>query len=513
MNKIVVVGGGTAGWVSAISIACRFPDKRIVVVDPKVIGPIGVGESVTGVVTAFITDPLHRLNIGEFFRRCDVTFKAGIWYKDWHGVGTDYLSPIDIPSEYFEHRYPACSEEFYAAMTVERARLGDVQLYSNLMRTNRTDHFKDAVGRVNEKAAKVSVHFDALKFAAWLQEISPRYPNIEHIDDVVESFAQDPDSGFVTQIRTKSGREVPGDFFIDCTGFHRLLLAKAYAPKWISYADKIKVDSAIPCFLPYAPNEEPTNYTLAAAMPNGWMFRIPTQTRYGYGHLFSSRYTDVKEAVAHMRAVGVDPGDNPRVLRFEPGRTEKQWMGNVCAIGLSAGFIEPLEATTIHGIYVQLRLLTELFLPYCTRESMPVLSEQYSRLVSMAYDDYLDFISMHYHAGRTDTEFWRDCQKPEALTATNRERLEKWRFAFPMREDFSGIVTQRTGHLTGLPLWAPMICGLEFFRQEPALCVLRMSQHPLECQQNITRYLQVRNRITSSALTHVEAIEYMRAKT
>ena len=387
-----------------------------------------------------------------------------------------------------------------------------MQLYSVLMRTNRTDHFKDALGRVNEQAAKVSCHFDALKFAAWLQEICPRYPNIEHIDDVVESFAQDRDNGFVTQIRTRSGRDIAGDFFVDCTGFHRLLLAKAYRPKWVSYADKIKVDSAIPCFVPYAPNEEPPNYTLAAAMPNGWMFRIPTQSRFGYGHLFSSRYTDVKEAVAHMRAVGVDPGDSPRVLRFESGRTEKQWMGNVCAIGLSAGFIEPLEATTIHGIYVQVRFLTELFLPYCTRESMPVFAEQYSRLVSMAYDDYLDFISMHYHTGRADTEFWRDYQKPEALTEANRERLEKWRFAFPVREDFAGIVTQRTGHLTGLPLWAPMICGLEFFRKEPALRLLQMSEHQEECRQNITRYLQIRNRITSSALTHVEAIEHMRAK-
>src|SRR5207244_12127654 len=132
------------------------------------------------------------------------------------------------------------------------------------------------------------------------------------------------------------------------------------------------------------------------------MWQIPTQSRYGMGYLFSSRHTDVEGARADLRARGLDPGDNPRVLRFESGRFETQWIKNVCTIGLSAGFIEPLESTTIHAMAMQIRFLTELFLPFYTSVSAPVLAEQYCRLVTMAYEDYLDFISLHYRAGRTD---------------------------------------------------------------------------------------------------------------
>src|SRR4051794_38175472 len=175
MKDIVIIGGGTAGWMAAISIACRFPDKSVTIVDPKLIGPIGVGESVTGALVSFILEPRHRLSLGELFRRCDATCKTGLWYKDWQGIGTDYASPIDQPADYFKHFYPTHAEEFYAQVVVDRARLGQVQLYANCMRTNRTDHFWNPDGSVNTNWARFSVHFDALKFAGWLQEISPRY--------------------------------------------------------------------------------------------------------------------------------------------------------------------------------------------------------------------------------------------------------------------------------------------------------------------------------------------------
>jgi hypothetical protein len=509
MKDIVIIGGGTAGWMAAISIACRFPDKHVTIIDPKLIGPIGVGESVTGALVSFILEPRHRLTLGDLFRRCDATCKTGLWYKDWKGIGTDYVSPIDQPADYFKHFYPTHAEEFYAQVSVDRARLGEVQLYSFCMRKNRTDQCWNPDGSVNTNLAQFSVHFDALKFAGWLQEISPRYENIRHIDDVIESFQQDPDTGFVKSIRTKTGREIGGDFFVDCTGFHRLLFAKAFKPRWISYEPYIKVDSAIPFFPHYAPGQEPPVYTVAQAMPNGWMWQIPTQSRFGMGYLFSSRYTDAQGARKDLLARGLDPGENPRVLKFTSGRYETQWIKNVCTIGLSAGFIEPLESTTIHAMAMQIRFLTDLFLPYYTSISAPVLAEHYSRLVTMAYEDYLDFISLHYHAGRTDTEFWRDYQKPESVTDRNRARLEKWRYAFPVREDFAGIFTQRAGQTLNLNIWAPMLCGLNLLKREFALRVVQMSDHPTKLRENIDRYVKIRDRIASSALTHSESIKYI----
>jgi len=510
MNEIVIVGGGSAGWMAAIAIGARFPEKRITVVASSAMGPIGVGESVTGVVIEFVADPLHGLNMGEFFRRCDPTFKMGLWYKNWHGAGTEYLSPIDAPLRYFKHSYETNTEEFFAKAAADGARLGEVQMFGLLMRRNQTDHFREQDGSVNTQLAHASCHFDALKFAAWLQEIASARPNIRHVDDLVESFEQDAETGYVTKIRTETGLEIAGDFFIDCTGFHRLLFEKAYQPKWKSYADYIKVDSAIPTVQPYAPAEPMPNYTMATAMPHGWMWQIPTQSRLGKGYVFSSRYISDEQAVSELRAVGLEPGDNPRILRFTPGRFEKQWEGNVCTIGLSGVFSEPLEASTIHGMSVQIRLLTELYLPFCTRDAMAGMAEQYNRLVAAAYDDYVDFISFHYHTGRADTEFWRDYQKPESMTPANRARIEKWRHAFPRREDFAPIYTQQAKLTSGFLVWAPMLSGMGLLRPEHARRLVELSRHKKELQENVERYIQIRNRVVATALTQAEAIRYFR---
>lgn len=510
MNRIVIVGGGTAGWMAAISIADRFPEKQITVVDAKAMGPLGVGESVTGVVLEFIADPLHRLSVGEFFRRCEPTFKLGIWYEGWHGPGTEYLSPIDAPPRYFQHSYETAMEEFYQFAAANGARLGQVQLHAELMRQGRTDHFRNPDGSVNSQLGFSSCHFDALKFAAWMMEVAASRPNITHIDDVVEGFAQEPESGHLTSVRTRGGQEVAGDFFIDCTGFHRLLLAKACAPRWKSYADWIRVDSAIPQLVPHAEGQPMPNYTRATALPHGWMWQIPTQSRLGRGYVFSSRYISDEQAIAEMRAAGVEVGESPRILRFEPGRYEQQWIGNVCAIGLAGVFSEPLEATTIHGMSVQIRLLTELLLPHLTREALPSLAASYNRLVAAAYDDYVDFISFHYHTGRADTEFWRDYQKPSAMTPANHERMERWRHAFPAREDFAPIYTQQAKLTSGLLVWAPMLCGMGLLRPEHARRMVALSRHPREMQENAARYLQLRNRIIPTALTQAEAIAHFR---
>lgn len=511
MNHLVIVGGGTAGWMAAIAFSSRFPEKQITVIDADAIGAIGVGESVTGVVLQFVQDPRHGLSLGEFFRRCDATFKAGIWYRDWQGIGTEYLSPIDVPPEHFPYYYGTNAEEFYAAAAADGARLADVHLYGHLMRLGKTDHARQPNGTINIKQAQVSCHFDALKFAAWLREKATQRPNVRHINDVVQSFTRLPDSGRIRAVVTSQQPEIEGDFFLDCSGFHRLLLAKAFDPPWKSYRDVVRVDAAIPCFQDYQPGQAPPTYTLASALPHGWLWQIPTQSRLGRGYLFASRYIEVEQAIAEMRQAGVDPGDNPRVLRFNPGRFERQWIENVCAIGLSGGFIEPLESSTIHGMFVQITLLSDLYLPYLTSESMPVFAQQYNRLIAEAYEDYLDFITFHYLTGRADSEFWRDYQQPSSMTSRNAERWEKWKHAFPTREDFAPTFTQRAGHTTGLAIWAPMLCGLGVFNREAARHVVRSSAHYALLQQNIGRYLQFRNQTLATATTQLEAIQHLRA--
>jgi hypothetical protein len=511
LDHIVIVGGGTAGWMAGIAIASRFPQKRVTVVDPAGIPPLGVGESVTGVVLAFVNDPVHRLSKGEFFRRCDVTFKMGIYYKGWRGPGDEYLSPIDNPPDYLKYYYNNSIEDFYASMTADGQRVGESVLYGKLMRAVHTDHLRAPDGSVDGRRALGSSQFDSLKFAAWLKETATGRENIRWVDGVVESFDQDPVSGHVTRVKTKDGQAIDGDFFLDCSGFHRLLFAKAYKPGWISYREHIRVDSAIPIFPEHPEGKAIPCYTVAQAMPHGWLWTIPTQSRLGRGYVFGSRYADVPQAVADMRAAGIDPGDNPRVIRFDPGRFDQLWIGNVCTVGLSGGFIEPLESSTIHGMFNQVSLLVELYLPHCTRDNLAALAPQYNRLVSAAYEDYMDFISFHYHAGRTDTEFWRDCQKPSSITPANQYRIEKWKHAYPVAEDFPPSHTQRVGLTLNLVAWAPALCGLGHLRQDLARRQLDLCRQPKLLQENLQRYVALRNTIVAASVPHAEAIAYSRS--
>jgi hypothetical protein len=510
MDRIVIVGGGTAGWMSAITLATHFPNKKIVVIDPSSVGPLGVGESVTGAVQRFITYPFHGLDQAEFFRKADATLKLGIWYKDWTKTGEEYLTPIDAPTSYFDHRYYQDIEDFYALSTAGGQRLGEVQLHSPLMRENRTDYYRHE-GKISSQFSMASCHFDAIKLAAWLREECQRRHNIEHVDALVTGYEQDAETGFVINVRVDSGQEISGDFFLDCSGFRRLLLAPAYEPRWVDFSRHIKVDRAIPSPAPYEPNAEIPVYTMATAMKNGWMWQVPTQSRLGKGYIYSSKYTSDEDAIAEMRSAGVDPGDSPRIMKFSPGKYESIWCGNVCAVGLAGGFIEALEATTIHIMYVQMKALTEIYLPFFNKESAAPLAAKYNGMMDQMYDDFVDFVSYHYHSGRDDTEFWRDYQKPEAMTETNAAKREMWKHRYPVREDFNPQTSDRFFTSTSLIVWMPMLCGLNQLQKSAAEELVRTSKYIDLGNKNVAKYLQIREHVRKNAITQRETIEFLRS--
>ena len=509
MKHIVIVGGGSSGWLAAIVLSSHFPDKRFTVIDPTALGAIGVGESVTGAVINLVNDPRYGLDRGDFFRHCDATLKLGIWFKDWQGAGTEYLAPIDNPKSYFEHpHYVTALEDFYAIIAADGIKLGKAQIHAHLMRANKTDLIcKD--GMVTDHFAHASCHLDALQFADWLRRECQKRDNIQHVDDKVVSFKQEPEAGRVTHLILESGAHIAGDFFLDCSGLHRLLLQPAYQPAWIDFWPYIKLDRAIACTKAYNDTGDMPVYTTATAMPHGWMWKIPTQSRLGQGYLYSSRYITDDQAIAEMHASGAEPGDAPQVIRFRPGKLATQWQGNVCAIGLAGGFIEALESTTIHGMNVQLKLLAELFLPYYTPQAADSLSSRYNAMMNCMYDDYVDFISFHYHAGREDTAFWRDYQRPESITAANQLRMESWTHSFPCREDFSPVYTARTLMTSTLALWMPMLSGMNYLNQTHARQLLQSSSNLDWARENFTRYIRTRTLLDRYAIGQREAIAFL----
>jgi flavin-dependent dehydrogenase len=509
LKRIVVVGGGTSGWMAAIALSSHLPKVEVTVIDPARIAPIGVGESVTGVVQQFVRYPFHNLDSTEFFRKTDATLKLGIKFKHWTKQGAEYLAPIDFPPDIIEHAYPEDMENFYALMTANDRSICEEQIHSKLMRVNRTDYVRKD-GSVSKEFSSASCHFDALKFAAWLKDLAPKRDNITHVDDAIKGFERDSETGFVTKVFTTKGGEVEGDFFVDCTGFRRALFGEAYLPKWIDYSQHIKVDSAIPSFRPHPEGREIPVNTVARAMPHGWMWEIPTQARMGLGYVFSSQYASDEQAIQDMRDVGVEVGDSPRIIRFKPGKFATQWEGNVCALGLAGGIIEPLESTTIHIADVQIKALAELFLPYFTPQSASTLSKKYNTLIDTMYTDFVDFVSFHYHAGREDTDFWRDYQRPESITDANKTRMETWAHSYPAREDFSGIITHRFIQTTGIVIWMPMLCGLGLLNKTAAIEMLNHTKWLHLAQANMTKYMQLRDHLTANAASQREVVRYLR---
>ncbi|MFP6693877.1 MAG: tryptophan halogenase family protein [Pirellulales bacterium] len=511
INHVVIVGGGTSGWMAAIALSSHFPEKKITVIDPTAISPIGVGESVTGAVQQFVQYQPHDLDLADFYRSCDATPKVGIWYKNWRCAGDEYLTPVDSPHKFFQHNYYEDVENFYALAISDGQRIGEIQTHGKLMRAGKTDHVRQPDGTISGELSMASCHFDALKFASWLKAKSATRAQITHIDDVVDRFEQD-ETGFVTKIHTQGGREIEGDFFLDCTGFRRLLFAKAYAPKWTDLTAHLKVDSAIPSPVPYQPEQDIPVYTMATAMPNGWMWQVPTQSRLGTGYVFSSKYVGDEQAIAEAREAGLAITDDPTIIRFQPGKFESQWQGNVCAIGLAGGFLEPLEATTIHIMHVQIKVLTELFLPFFRRESAQPLSRKFNKMMEIMYGDYVDFVSFHYHSGRSDTEFWRDYQKEQSITDANLLRREKWAHSFPAREDFAGDFTHRVFLTSGIVVWMPMLCGLGLLDRQHARIQLANTKFMDRAVQNATEYVRVSDFVLQNALTSNEAIRYLRGE-
>ncbi len=511
-NNIIVVGGGTSGWMAAISLASYLPDKRITVIDPASISPIGVGEATTGVVQRFVNDPRHRLSQQDLFRHCDTTLKLGVWYKDWQGAGTDYPTPIDAPFRWFPHTYGQDGEDFYALAAADGQALGDIQIHAILMRLNKTDLIRQPDGAISDQYADPSCHFDALQFAAWLKRVAPSRENIVHVDDVVTSFDQDATTGHIRSVTTEQGQTFAGDFFLDCTGFRRQLLQPAYTPAWIDYSRHIRVDSAIPFFTPHDDAADIPVFTAAQALRHGWMWRLPTQSRMGNGYVYSSSYVSDENAVRELQQAGFDVGETPRIIRFQPGRFKSQWQGNVCALGLAGGFLEPLEATTIHITSVQIKALAELYLPFYTSAAAAVFARDFNRLMQSMYDDFVDFISIHYHAGREDSEFWRDYQRDDSITATNLERREKWQYRFPVREDLTPINTSRLHLVAGMPVWMPTLSGLGYLQPRQAQQFCRTSPFPTQAQENAQRYLRMREVICRNPVSHRDAIAYLRGE-
>lgn len=435
--KIVIVGGGTAGWMCATWLANQnalYKEDKLEQVDVTVIESsdipiIGAGEGTTALMQQFVSNRCKALKKTEldFFKSSKAVPKYGIRFKDWNGIGTEFLSPIQ-PSDTAAYTLDG---EFLSA--IMSGNYYDASAAGYFMSRGLTDFHKD----LKQNMGIHAYHFDAHKVGQYFKNICVSN-GIKHIDAIVEDVNINPLTGECDSVKLQ-GIEKPleGDIWIDCTGFHRKLITKMGA-KWISYGNELPVNSALPYLHQFEKGpEEAKLETLAWSMPNGWMWQIPTQERYGCGYVYCDKFVSDDQALDELQKTTGRKIQPIRKLTFDPGRLDKFWIKNVIAIGLSSSFLEPLQATSIHTSLIQ---FDTVFSSYFSMNKTEFLLNQnirkYNDFMGFLIDEYKDLIRIHYYNKRDDSEFWKFCNRELPMSDSVKEIIELCKYRSPSHFDF-----------------------------------------------------------------------------
>ncbi len=419
IRSLVIVGGGTAGWMTAASLAKVFgPRIKITLIESEEIGTVGVGEATIPAIKLFNT--MLRIDEDEFVRETKGTFKLGIEFRNWLRKGHSYFHSFgdmgkDLAYIPFHH--------YWLADHLEggKSSLWDYSLSALASQQNRFDR-RPMIPNSPLQGLTHAFQFDAGLYAAYLRRFAERLGVVRR-EGKVTAVIQDSESGDVRTLRLENGEEISGEFFFDCSGFRGLLIEGALKAGYDDWRHWLPCDRAlaVPCerTVPLTP------YTRSTAHEAGWQWRIPLQHRTGNGHVFSSEWTT--EDVAHdvlINNLDGKPLADPKLLRFVTGRRKTFWKNNVIALGLAAGFLEPLESTSIHMVQSAIERIIMLF-PHTG--SNPVLRDEYNHITTVEYELVRDFIILHYTANAREGEpFWDYCRNmplPEGL----RHKIELFR--------------------------------------------------------------------------------------
>jgi hypothetical protein len=412
IRKIVIVGGGTAGWMTAAPLAQRLGKQcEIVLVESPEIGTIGVGEATLPTIRFY--NRALGLDGADFIKKTQATFKLGIEFKDWGHLGNRFFHGFGDFGPSIENRSP---HMHWLRLTRNYDNIPPFEDWSVSSVMARHRRFTPPAGDQPSasNAFSYGFHFDAGLYAAYLRDYAMQR-GVTRIEGMITEVEQRPDDGFIAAVKLRDGRRIDGDLFIDCSGFRGLLIEGALKAGYDDWSDQLPCNSALA--VPCASVAQLTPFTTSTAKTAGWVWRIPLQHRTGNGHVYSNAFTSDAEA-ERVLLDGLDgPAlDTPRQLRFTTGRRRKQWVKNCVAIGLAGGFVEPLESTSISLIESAVGALIQ-FWPDC--DFRPGLADEFNRQICGRYESVRDFIIMHYKlTRRDDSEFWRYCANmpiPDAL--------------------------------------------------------------------------------------------------
>jgi len=403
IEKLVIVGGGTAGWMTAANLQHHFKERlHITLVESSEIGTIGVGEATIPTIRHFYRQ--LGMTDTQIIQATQATCKLGIQFNDWHKPGSSFIHPFGL----FGQDLRGIGFHHFWLKLKQQNRVTGLQDYS--LGVNLAKHNKFTLPSANPSSTLSvfdwALHFDAALFAKHLREFAIAQ-GVQRIDAKIEQVNLREIDGFIESLQLDSGVNIDGDLFIDCSGFRGLLIEEALHTGYEDWSQWLLCDRAFA--VQTAAVGEPTSYTKVTAHQAGWQWRIPLQHRTGNGHVFSSRFMDEQDAKKILEQnLDGQPLHEPRKISFTPGRRKKAWNKNCIAVGLSSGFLEPLESTSIALVETAIEKIKQLF-PDKSFNSH--LSDEFNTITAEEYERVRDFIILHYKASaRDDSDFWRYCK-------------------------------------------------------------------------------------------------------
>lgn len=443
IRNIVIVGGGSAGWLTAGVLASehRLAESReltITLVESPDVRTIGVGEG----TWPSMRDTLRRMGLSEtaFIRECDASFKQASRFVGWvtGAPGDAYYHPFSLPQGFGEVNLVPT----WASLD-EGVRFADIAcIQPHLCEQGRAP--KQATTPEFAAVANYAYHLDAGKFGQFLQQYCTRQLGVRHVMAHVNEIRSAEDGDIAGLVTDRAGLIV-GDLFIDCTGFSSMLLHGHYGVPYLSTRDTLFCDTALAVQVPYDSDDSPiASHTISTAQEAGWVWDIGLPTRRGVGYVYSSAHSGHEAAerileryVRESAGPGIDCG-SPRRISINPGYRSEFWHRNCVAVGISAGFIEPLEASALALIELSARMISDELPP--TRALMDVVAQRFNRRFRYRWERIVDFLKLHYVLSRrNDTRFWLENRDPETVPDRLQELLELWRFRPPSNRDFHEI--------------------------------------------------------------------------
>ena len=502
--NIVVLGGGTAGWLTALLAKQFYQHHKVIVVESSEIGVLGAGEG----TVPHIVSVLDTLNIpvSELIQHCDATIKTGIRFTNWNGDDTSYFHPfhgnpgVSLSSCDLGTYFTNITQTKEIAMGKQLSSISELLAdqcrvpfsYANSINSQ----FDNPMYRL-QNHAHFALHFNARKLADYLKTVAIGR-GIVRVDSKVSEVHNDED-GNINVLLLEDGRAVPVDFVFDCSGFARLLVGKHYNTVWDSYNNHLPLDTALPFFIPHD-NTNIHPETESIAMKHGWVWKIPVQDRYGCGYVFDSKYINEAEALAEVEEYFGMKLESPKTFKFKAGSYKETYVKNCMAVGLAQSFVEPLEATSI--LISCMNLLEFLQNDGVTTRS-EIFRKQFNQHCCERNNEVVEFLYLHYMTRRNDSEFWKNFRSNTEVPIPVVEKLALWHDCPP------GQYTDSRG-VFSLSSWLHITSNLGLLN--PVAFAHRMVELNIDQQlgNRYESYFANIQHVTRGCMRHEEFIDFLK---